>query len=77
MFSRSQQMKVDMGEASRGMREVGGDSTNCKFVQAPVSASGKAISATQEQCSVTANDNLLQYIKKARVVSTIEYTLVD
>ncbi|NMH59180.1 SIMPL domain-containing protein [Alteromonas ponticola] len=73
LFSRLNEVKpVMIEEATKHAREVAN-----KFAQDSDSKLGKINQARQGQFSIFARDNHHPHIKKVRVVSTIEYTLVD
>lgn len=73
MFSGLNEIKPDMIEdATQKAREVA-----TKFAQDSESKLGKIKQARQGQFSITDRDSNTPYIKKVRVVSTIEYYLID
>ncbi len=73
LFSRLNEIKPAMiEEATKNARAVAH-----KFANDSASQLGKIRSARQGQFSIVARDNHHPHIKKVRVVSTIEYTLVD
>lgn len=72
-FSRLNDIKPDMiEEATKQAREVA-----LKFAKDSQSQLGKIKRASQGQFSITDRDNNTPYIKKIRVVSTVEYYLSD
>ncbi len=73
LFTRLNEIKPEMiEEATNNAREVA-----IKFAQDSNSGLGKIRNARQGQFSILDRDNHHPHIKKVRVVSTIEYTLVD
>ncbi len=73
MFSGLNQIKPEMiEEATRNAREAAG-----KFAQDSQSRLGKIRRASQGQFSIEDRDSSTPHIKKIRVVSTVEYYLVD
>ncbi|QJR79998.1 SIMPL domain-containing protein [Alteromonas pelagimontana] len=73
VFSRLNEVKPQMiEEATLNAREVAQ-----KFAKDSESRLGKIKQANQGQFSISARDNHHPHIKKVRVVSTIQYTLVD
>lgn len=73
VFSRLNEVKPDMiEEATLNAREVAE-----KFAHDSKSQLGKIKRANQGQFSISSRDGHHPYIKKVRVVSTIDYTLVD
>jgi len=72
-FSRLNDIKPDMiEEATKQAREVA-----LKFAKDSQSQLGKIKQASQGQFSIVDRDNNTPYIKKIRVVSTVEYYLSD
>ena len=61
-----------IAEATQNAREVAN-----KFAQDSQSRLGKIRHASQGQFSITDRDSNTPYIKKVRIVSTIEYYLGD
>lgn len=73
IFSRLNELKPAMiEEATRSAREVAQ-----KFARDSESRLGKIKRASQGQFSITDRDRTTPFIKKVRVVSTVEYYLVD
>ena len=73
VFTRLNDVKPGMiEEATVNAREVAE-----KFAKDSKSQLGKIRQANQGQFSIFARDNHHPHIKKVRVVSTIQYTLVD
>jgi len=73
LFSRLNEIKPDMiEEATRNAREVA-----LKFANDSDSTLGKIRRASQGQFSIQARDKNNPHIKRIRVVSTIEYYLID
>jgi hypothetical protein len=73
MFSRLNEIKPEMiEEATRKAREVA-----LKFAKDSRSRLGKIKRASQGQFSIRSRDRNTPYIKKIRVVSTVEYYLAD
>lgn len=73
LFTKLNDVKPEMiEEATKNAREVAG-----KFAQDSKSKLGKIASASQGQFSIDDRDSNTPYIKKVRVVSTVEYYLTD
>ncbi len=73
IFTNLNEIKPDMiKEATKNAREVAE-----KFAKDSDSALGKIKQASQGQFSIYNRDNSTPYIKKVRVVSTVEYFLVN
>lgn len=73
IFSGLNELKPDMiAEATRNAREVA-----TKFAADSDSKLGKIKSASQGQFSITDRDSNTPYIKKVRVVATVDYYLSD
>jgi len=73
LYTELNKIKPEMiEEATDNAREVA-----AKFAKDSKSKLGKIKTATQGQFSITDRDTSTQYIKKVRVVSTIEYYLSD
>jgi hypothetical protein len=73
IFNRLNELKPAMiEEATRSAREVA-----AKFAKDSDSRLGKIKSASQGQFTIEDRDSTTPFIKKIRVVSTVEYYLVD
>ncbi len=73
IFSGLNELKPDMiEEATRNAREVA-----TKFAADSDSKLGKIKTASQGQFSITDRDSNTPYIKKVRVVATVDYYLSD